>query len=152
MFENPILMTISATALLASPVASVLTSVRTYQSGEHPTAAMPIDEYEKKKTVILGVCVLRTGCVLRNLCSGIVHFVSRIIVCANPTATYQQYYWCILCTTTVEEEIRRYDGSHLQRISCRFIGACRISHARCARHEWTLVDNTQTNTMTPRVT
>lgn len=49
MFENPILMTISATALLASPVASVLTSVRTYQSGERPTAAMPIDEYEKTK-------------------------------------------------------------------------------------------------------
>ena len=54
MFENPILMTISATALLASPVASVLTSVRTYQSGEHPTAAMPIDEYEKKKNSHFG--------------------------------------------------------------------------------------------------
>lgn len=47
MFENPILMTISASALLASPVASVFTSVRTYQNDERPTTAMPIDEYEE---------------------------------------------------------------------------------------------------------
>lgn len=49
MFENPVLMTISATALLASPVASVLASVLTYQSDEHPITAMPVDEYEKTK-------------------------------------------------------------------------------------------------------
>ena len=49
MFENPVLMTISATALLASPVASVLTSVRTYQNDELPKVPMPIDEYEKAK-------------------------------------------------------------------------------------------------------
>ena len=47
MFENPILITISAAALFATPFASVLASVLTYQSDERPTAAMPIDEYEK---------------------------------------------------------------------------------------------------------
>ena len=49
MFENPILITISAAALFATPFASVLASVLTYQSDERPTAAMPIDEYEKTK-------------------------------------------------------------------------------------------------------
>lgn len=49
MFENSILITISATTLLAIPIASVLASVLTYQSDERPTEPMPIDEYEKTK-------------------------------------------------------------------------------------------------------
>ena len=49
MFENPILITISAATLFATPFASVLASVLTYQSDERPTAAMPIEEYEQTK-------------------------------------------------------------------------------------------------------
>lgn len=49
MFENPILITISAAALFATPFASVLASVLTYQSDERPTTAMPIEEYEQTK-------------------------------------------------------------------------------------------------------
>lgn len=49
MFENPILITISAAALFATPFASVLASVLTYQSDERPATAMPIEEYEQTK-------------------------------------------------------------------------------------------------------
>lgn len=49
MFENPILITVSAAALFATPFASVLASVLTYQSDERPTTAMPIEEYEQTK-------------------------------------------------------------------------------------------------------
>lgn len=49
MFENPVLITISAAALFATPFASVLASVLTYQSDERPTTAMPIEEYEQTK-------------------------------------------------------------------------------------------------------
>lgn len=48
MFENPILITISAVTLLATPVASVLASVLDYQSCV-PAMAQPIDEYKKTK-------------------------------------------------------------------------------------------------------
>lgn len=48
MFENNILITISAITLLATPIASVLASVLDYQSGV-PAVAQPIDEYEKTK-------------------------------------------------------------------------------------------------------
>lgn len=49
MFENPILITISAATLFATPFASVLASVLTYQSDERPKIPMPVDEYEKAK-------------------------------------------------------------------------------------------------------
>ena len=49
MVENSILITISAATLFATPFASVLASVLTYQSDERPTAAIPVDEYEKTK-------------------------------------------------------------------------------------------------------
>ena len=49
MFENPILITISVAALFATPFASVLVSVLTYQSDERPATAMPIEEYERTK-------------------------------------------------------------------------------------------------------
>ena len=74
MFENPVLMTISATALLASPVASVLTSVRTYQNDELPKVPMPIDEYEKAKPslwapVFFGLGVSYALCVIASFIS-----------------------------------------------------------------------------------
>lgn len=74
MFENPILMTISATALFATPFASVLVSVLTYQSDDHPTAAIPIDEYEKTKQspwlpLILGLGVSYTICAVASIIS-----------------------------------------------------------------------------------
>lgn len=49
MFENPILITISAATLFATPFASVLASVLTYQSDERPKIPMPVDDYEKTK-------------------------------------------------------------------------------------------------------
>lgn len=74
MFENPILMTISATALFATPFASVFVSVLTYQSDDRPTAAIPIDEYEKTKQspwlpLSLGLGVSYTICAVVSLIS-----------------------------------------------------------------------------------
>lgn len=52
MFENPVLITISAATLFATPFASVLASVLTYQNDERPTAAMPVEEYKKTKPLM----------------------------------------------------------------------------------------------------
>lgn len=49
MFENPILMMLGASALLATPVASVITSVLTYRDDIIPTIPQPVEEYEKSK-------------------------------------------------------------------------------------------------------
>lgn len=66
MFENPILITISAATLFATPFASVLASVLSYQS-DVPAMAQPIDEYETAKPspwipLILGLLVSYAIC------------------------------------------------------------------------------------------
>ena len=80
MFENPILITISAAALFATPFASVLASVLTYQSDERPTAAMPIDEYEKTKQSFISLLVLSYVLLVLPLVSSIIGaFFARLL-------------------------------------------------------------------------
>ena len=66
MFENPILITISAATLFATPFASVLASVLSYQN-DVPAMAQPIDDYEKTKPspwipLIIGLLVSYAIC------------------------------------------------------------------------------------------
>ena len=74
MFENPILITISAAALFATPFASVLASVLTYQSDERPATAMPIEEYKQTKQspwapLFFGLGVSYTICAIASFIS-----------------------------------------------------------------------------------
>lgn len=78
MFENPILITISAAALFATPFASVLASVLTYQSDERPKVPMPVDEFEKTKQSPLAPLFLGLG-VSYAICA-IASFISLMVL------------------------------------------------------------------------